>query len=81
MAYQYEEEELYGRALFSINNGNQTVEVAFEPIEGNAYMMIIYASDGSDIVGYHEHEFWDTLFQVLSDHDRDRNLDYDIIAR
>lgn len=81
MAYQYEEEELYGRALFSIQNGEQTVEVAFEPIEGKAYLMIIYSSNGDDIVGYHEEEFWDTLYHVLSDHDAGRALDYEIVAR
>ncbi|MFD0991032.1 hypothetical protein ACFQ1R_13065 [Mariniflexile jejuense] len=80
MSYQYTQEELYNRALFTIKNQMQDVYVAFEPNEGDSYLMIIYSSDGSNIVGYHEKPFWDTLFQVLSDFDNNRKLDYEIIA-
>jgi hypothetical protein len=80
MAYQYTQEELYNRALFTIKNNSQDVYVAFEPNDGDSYLMIIYSSDGTDIVGYHEELFWDTLYDVLSSFDMDRKLDYEIIA-
>lgn len=80
MSYQYSQEELYNRALFTIQNNDQEVYVAFEPSEGDSYMMIIYCENGDDITGYHEKPFWDTLFNVLSDFDNGRHLDYEIIA-
>lgn len=80
MAYTYTQEELYNRALFTINNKGQNVHVAFEPNDGDSYLMIIFCDNGENITGYHEKPFWDTLFDVLSDFDSNRKLDYEIIA-
>ncbi len=80
MPLQYEKEELYGRALFSITNGDQSVHVAFEPAPGDAYMMIIFAEQGQEIIEPHNEELWDVLYDVLADFDEGRKLDYEIIA-
>lgn len=80
MAYKYTQEELYGRALFSIQNKEQKVCVAFEPIDGDKYMMIIYSEDGNQINGHHEHEFWDTLFDVLETFSNGKLLEFEVIV-
>tara|TARA_R110002033_G_scaffold110866_1_gene156575 strand:- start:260 stop:505 length:246 start_codon:yes stop_codon:yes gene_type:complete len=80
MSYIYTKEELYKRALFSIDNKGQAVNVAFEPSNGDSFMMIIFAENDKDITGYHEEEFWDTLFEVLIEFDDKRMLDYEIVA-
>lgn len=80
MAYQYTQEELYGRALFSIQNNHQSVSVAFEPIDGDVYMMIIYADDGGPIDGHHEHELWDTLFDIMNQFSNGKLLEFEVVV-
>ena len=80
MAYTYTQEELYNRALFTLDNNGQSIHIAFEPSEGDSYIMIVFCDNGKNITGYHEHGLWDALFNILSDFDNNRRLDYEIIA-
>ena len=80
MSYNFTEEELYNRALFTIDNKGQDVYIAFEPKSGDSYLMIIFTDKGHGINDYHNEEFWDTLFDVLKSFDKERYLDYTIAA-
>lgn len=79
MAFDYNEKELYGRALFSFNKEGQTITVAFEFSEEKTYMMIIFCEDGG-IVNPHDPEFIDTLTQIMLKFDNGNNFDYEIFA-
>ncbi|MDB9953929.1 hypothetical protein OAD49_00015 [Flavobacteriaceae bacterium] len=80
MSYNYTKEELYNWVLFNIDNNGQEVTVAFEPSEVEKCLMIIFCDSKEDITGYHEKEFWDTLYEIMNDFDNHRKLDYEIIA-
>jgi len=80
MSYKFKQEELYGRALFSIQNKTQELLVAFEPSEGDSFIMIIYSGDGNPIQDHHNTNLWDTLFNVMLDFDDGNYFDYEIIA-
>ena len=80
MTYQYKNEELYGRALFSFQKEDQTIIVAFEPNEGDSYMIIIWSEDGENIENPHDPIFHQTLNEIVYIFDNGRNLDYDVAA-
>lgn len=80
MAYQFKQEVLYERALFSFINDSQDINVAFEPIKPEKYLMIIFADDGNTIQNHHSDEFIDTLNDILTKFDDNQNFDYDVVA-
>lgn len=80
MSYQYDEEELYGRALFFIKTDTQTINIAFEPDQGESYVMIIFTEDGTEIKNPHDNKLWDVLYEILQKFNNKRNLNYTIVA-
>ena len=80
MAHSFSKEVIYGRSLYCIDNNGQEVIVAFEPLEEKKYLMIIFCDSSEDIVGYHDTEFWDTLFNITSDFDQKRGFIFRITA-
>ena len=80
MGLQYSQQELYGRALFSIDNNGQEVNVAFEPISNSEYLMVVFAEDASGIKGYHEPDFIESLNEIVFEFDSNRGLDYKVAA-
>jgi hypothetical protein len=80
MPYTFTEEEIYNRALYTIDNKGQDVYIVFEPSEGESYMMIAYCENGDVINGYHDTVFWDTLYDVLATFDNERRFNYEIVA-
>jgi len=80
MEYEYKNEQLYGRAVFSFIKGTQEIIVAFEPNEGDSYMVIIWSEDGNNIEDPHDPIFHTTLNKIFYDFDNGRDLEYDIAA-
>jgi len=78
MSYNYTNEELYGRALFSFHTNGQLVNVAFEPMESDSYLLIFFAEDGTQINGKNSDETLDTIYDILKEFDNNRKLKYTI---
>jgi len=78
--YQYELETLYGRAFFTFTKEDRQINVAFEPTGETTYLMIIFAEDGQDISNPHDIQFRETLNNILTNFDNDRDLEYDVAA-
>lgn len=78
--YEIKEETLYNRAFFSFAKGDQQINVAFEPLEGDEYLMIIFAEDGLKINEPHDPVLSDTLDHVLNSFDQGQELEYFIAA-
>lgn len=81
MPYNYNSEELYGRALFTFQHGTQKINVAFEYLEDHTYMAIIFPeNDGYTIINPHDEELWDTLESIFRDFDNGSDYNYEIAA-
>lgn len=80
MSYQVQQIELYGRALFNFTKDNQLINVAFEPIEENTYLLIIFSEDGQQIANPHEEGFLSTLNNILFDFDAGNKYKYVLAA-
>jgi len=79
MVYQYNQKELYDRALFTLIKGDQTITVVFEPNGEKSYLMIIFCDDG-DIVNPHDQGFQDTLAEIMLKFDAGQLLDFIIFT-
>lgn len=78
MSYEYTDEELHGRALYSFEKESQPIVIAFEPGEGDSYMVIVWSDDGDNILNPHDPIFHKTLNEIVYRFDDGRELDYDI---
>jgi len=80
MAYHFEKMTLYKRELFNFKNGDQDINVAFEPIRTGKYLMIIFADNGNKIENYHDDTFKETLNNILVEFDDDNGYEYQVAA-
>lgn len=81
MAYNFNSEELYGRALYNFQHGTQTINVAFEFLEDHTYMAIVFPeNDGFTILNPHNENLWDTLEEIFIDFDKGNDFNYEIAA-
>lgn len=80
MAYNYTEQELYDRALFNFQKGDQQINVAFEH-DGDEvdYMMIVWSECGKDILDKEDSDFCETIDEILEKFDSDKDLKYNAI--
>jgi len=80
MAYSFQKATLYKRELFYFKNGTQDINVAFEPIGNQEYLMIIFADDGKQITNYHHQDLRDTLNEILVEFDNHNDFEYQVAA-
>lgn len=80
MEYEFVYDNMYGYDVYQFNSEFQTISVHFLHMDGINYRTIVWSEDGEPLIQPHKVEFQRTIYNIIDDYDKGRNLTYESFA-